>query len=47
MDILLILVLVLGVAYLATLGVTVHRDGLGRRRPPRSHLEWWEGASQT
>ncbi|GAA1990456.1 hypothetical protein GCM10009718_30210 [Isoptericola halotolerans] len=22
----------------------VRRDGLGTRRPPRSHREWWEGA---
>ncbi len=46
MTALLVLVVLTGVTYLVALGVTVRRDGLGTRRPPRSHHEWWEGAPQ-
>jgi hypothetical protein len=46
MTALLILAVLLGIAYLVALGLTVHRDGLGTRRPPRSHREWWEDAPQ-
>jgi len=39
---LLLLALAIGTAWLAALARTVHRDGLGTRRPPRSHRDWWE-----
>ncbi|MFC7879198.1 hypothetical protein [Isoptericola sp. NPDC057391] len=40
----LVLALLLVAAYAARLVRTVRRDGLGTRRPPRSHPDWWEGA---
>ncbi|MFD6178856.1 MULTISPECIES: hypothetical protein [unclassified Isoptericola] len=43
-TILLILALLLTATYAARLVRTVRRDGLGSRRPPRSHPDWWEGA---
>ncbi|MFE6971807.1 hypothetical protein [Isoptericola sp. NPDC057653] len=43
-TILLILALLLVATYGARLVRTVRRDGLGSRRPPRSHHDWWEGA---
>lgn len=46
MTTLLLIIVLLGLAYGVALGITVHRDGLGARRPPRSHHEWWEGAPQ-
>jgi hypothetical protein len=47
MTALLVIIVLLGLAYGVALGLTVHRDGLGTRRPPRSHHEWWEGAPQS
>ncbi|WP_176168743.1 hypothetical protein [Krasilnikoviella flava] len=44
MTLLLILALLLVAAYAATLVRTVRRDGLGTRRPPRSHPDWWDHA---
>ncbi|MEL7976970.1 hypothetical protein AAG589_13990 [Isoptericola sp. F-RaC21] len=41
---LLTLALLLLAVYGAGLVRTVHRDGLGTRRPPRSHPDWWDGA---
>ncbi|WP_407317036.1 hypothetical protein UQW22_10975 [Isoptericola halotolerans] len=32
-------------AWLVALVRTVRHDGLGTRRPPRSHLDWWEDPS--
>ncbi len=46
MTAILILLVLTGIGYLVALGVTVRRDGLGTRRPPRSHHDWWEGAPQ-
>lgn len=40
----LVLAVLLLAAYAARLVRTVRRDGLGTRRPPRSHPDWWEGA---
>ncbi|MEG3616500.1 hypothetical protein [Isoptericola haloaureus] len=42
--ILLLLTLLIAGVWMTALARTVRRDGLGSRRPPRSHLEWWEGA---
>ncbi|MCK9795066.1 hypothetical protein M1843_15040 [Isoptericola sp. 4D.3] len=42
--ILLALTVLLVVAYAASLVRAVRRDGLGTRRPPRSHPDWWDGA---
>lgn len=47
MNTLLIIVVLLGIAYVAALGLTVRRDGLGSRPAPRSHREWWEGSPVT
>ncbi|MFI2103420.1 hypothetical protein ACH436_09020 [Isoptericola sp. NPDC019693] len=38
------LAVLLVAAYAARLVRTVRRDGLGSRRPPRSHPDWWDGA---
>ncbi|PRZ04889.1 hypothetical protein BCE75_109128 [Isoptericola sp. CG 20/1183] len=43
MTFLLLLTLLLLGAWVAALGRTVRHDGLGSRRPPRSHPDWWEG----
>ncbi|MFD6135722.1 hypothetical protein [Isoptericola sp. NPDC056618] len=40
----LVLAALLLTAYTARLVRTVRRDGLGTRRPPRSHPDWWDGA---
>jgi len=40
----LVLAVLLLAAYAARLVRTVRRDGLGTRRPPRSHPDWWDGA---
>ncbi|MEU2202678.1 hypothetical protein [Isoptericola sp. NPDC019482] len=40
----LVLAVLLVAAYAARLVRTVRRDGLGTRRPPRSHPDWWDGA---
>ncbi|MFC8600100.1 hypothetical protein [Isoptericola sp. NPDC057191] len=40
----LFLVALLVATYAARLVRTVRRDGLGTRRPPRSHHDWWDGA---
>ncbi|MFE5310189.1 hypothetical protein [Isoptericola sp. NPDC056573] len=40
----LVLAALLLAAYAARLVRTVRRDGLGTRRPPRSHHDWWEDA---
>jgi len=42
MILLALLILVLATALLA-IARAVRRDGLGSRRPPRSHPDWWEG----
>ncbi|MDO8144186.1 MULTISPECIES: hypothetical protein [Isoptericola] len=42
-TIILLLLLLLTVAALAASARAVRRDGLGHRRPPRSHPDWWEG----
>lgn|GEM_PF-1325029 len=45
--VILTLVALLVAAYAARLVRTVRRDGLGSRRPPRSHPDWWEHTSLT
>ncbi|MCA5894620.1 hypothetical protein LEP48_14870 [Isoptericola sp. NEAU-Y5] len=42
---LLILLTLVMTATLIGLARVVRRDGLGARRPPRSHLDWWESTS--
>ncbi|WP_402466620.1 hypothetical protein [Isoptericola aurantiacus] len=44
MTLALTLTLAGGIAWLVALRRTVRNDGLGARRPPRSHRDWWEGA---
>ncbi|GAA1709691.1 hypothetical protein GCM10009809_02570 [Isoptericola hypogeus] len=45
--ILVILLVLFLAAYAVRLAQVVGRDGLGSRRPPRSHPDWWEGAHPT
>ena len=41
------LVALLVATYATRLVLTVRRDGLGSRRPPRSNPDWWEDTSPT